>query len=602
VTAAEQHRELRFPWCAGVVGRPPAELSAALASLASSSVAFGDGMLVGSWWPGELRTVRAGRMEAAFLGTARFTDAQALDALARARDTRDHAALARLSGSYQLLVYTPGGVTLCPDRTGLRRLWYASSPGYALFATHTLVLQRLLNAPLDEKWLAIRLIAPSLRDVLDHRAPFVGVEPVRPGEAVQLRSDRTGWTDTWWAPPPAVLPVQRSAPVLAETLAAAVGHRVASVRRTSCDLSGGLDSTSLAFLARRAARDGATSLVTLTRAPASPANDDPYWVARAVAAMPDIEHVQLADDPEGLPYADLRVPAPLDEPDPGVALTGPLRRQAWTLARLGSDVHLAGNGGDQVLGAPLTYLRRLARQRPLLAARHLRGHRALTGLTGRSLACLAWPGRYAGWLRLVADQLESGGRVPWTWGSPPRPPRSLMTRDGLDTAATAVRAAAAGAQPAGDVESHATVARLRYAAGVHRVHRDSAAALGLRLELPFLDADVVEVCLSTRPYERLDPYRPKPLLVSAMRAIVPDELLARTTMGVYEAELHLGWRQNRHDVASFFEESRLVERGLLSRHGMTAFLAGRLDTHDLFDLNEVLAVELWLRSLEPGRL
>jgi asparagine synthase (glutamine-hydrolysing) len=388
-----------------------------------------------------------------------------------------------------------------------------------------------------------------------------------------------------------------AAPALSERLSSGVGHRVAVVRRASCDLSGGLDSTSLAFLAAAAARSGPTSLVTVTRAPASPANDDRVWSAKALDALRS-DHVRLDLEEQWLPYSRLSVPPPLDEPDASTVLLAPMRQLAAALARAGSEVHLAGNGGDQVLGAPMAYLGRLARQHPMLALRHLRGHRALVGLTGRSLAELARPGRYADWLALTAHRVEDGGRVPQTWASPWPPPSDLLTRDSLAAARSVLLEAAGQVEQVGDIVRHGAVVRIRHSAAVQRLHRDAAASLGYRLELPFLDADVAEICLAARPYERLDPYRPKPLLVAAMGGTVPDPLLARTTRGIYDTELHLGWRRHRDEVRTWFDGSRLVDRGLVTADRLAAVFDRHLDTAGLFALNEVLAAELWVRSLE----
>ena len=69
-------------------------------------------------------------------------------------------------------------------------------------------------------------------------------------------------------------------------------------------------------------------------------------------------------------------------------------------------------------------------------------------------------------------------------------------------------------------------------------------------------------------------------------------------MGVYDTELHLGWRRHKREVREWFAGSRLVERGLVTAVGLSAAFERSVDTYDLFALNEALAAELWLRSLE----
>lgn len=587
-----------FSWCAGVLGRVPPEYRAALSALAKST-SMGDGgtALVGSWTPGEVTTSAAGPHRAAFLGTCRFSGRTAATELEHAVTRRRIDGLARLPGSFHLVVFTPDAVWLVPDRTGLRRFWYVRVGGGLLFASHAVLLASLVGALVDEAWLATRLAAPSLRGAVEERSPFAGVAGVPPGSFLRVGIDGSTQTDRWWSPPEPVVALPVAGAKLKESLESAVGHRVRAVAHASVDLSGGLDSTALAFLAATSAPAAGSSLTTLTRTPASPANDDPIWAAQARTALRGVEHLDLAGD-EALPFGRLGVPAPLDEPDPSAMLAGAMQLQANVLGARGSKLHLAGNGGDQVLGAPMAYLAGLARRHPLLAARHLRGHRALVGLSGKTFAELLRPGRYADWLALAAAQLGGRpGEVPQTWAALPHAPSGLIGADVLAVAASVLRDVAERSEQVGDIERYGAMVRLRHTAAVHRLHRDAAALQGLRLELPFLDADVAEVCLSTRLHERVDPYRAKPLLVEAMRGTVPDCLLTRTTMGVYDTELHIGWRRHRAEVRSLLDGAALAERGLVREAGIARLVEGAVTTEDLFWLNEVLAAELWLRSL-----
>lgn len=57
----------------------------------------------------------------------------------------------------------------------------------------------------------------------------------------------------------------------------------------------------------------------------------------------------------------------------------------------------------------------------------------------------------------------------------------------------------------------------------------STAGLGLRL--PFFDDRVIETALAVRPHERSTPRQYKPLLVDAMRPVLPEVIAARTTKG-----------------------------------------------------------------------
>jgi hypothetical protein len=76
---------------------------------------------------------------------------------------------------------------------------------------------------------------------------------------------------------------------------------------------------------------------------------------------------------------------------------------------------------------------------------------------------------------------------------------------------------------------HSVLGTLRAGAGVARHFAQLATHRGRRVSLPFFDDTMMAATLAVRPHERCTLWRYKPLIVEAMRTIVPDESLTRTT-------------------------------------------------------------------------
>jgi hypothetical protein len=69
---------------------------------------------------------------------------------------------------------------------------------------------------------------------------------------------------------------------------------------------------------------------------------------------------------------------------------------------------------------------------------------------------------------------------------------------------------------------------------------------------------VVEACLAVRPHECSTAWRFKPLIVEAMRDLVPAAVLQRTTKGDFSADGHTSLR---HDGSVAMTQPQSVKRG-----------------------------------------
>jgi len=530
--------------------------------------------LAGRWPAGEFAEVDLGSVKVALIGYCPVSATRLTELASRIRRLSDVDALAKaLPGNTHIVVVVDGDVRVQGSVTGLRAVFHANVDGVTVAADRADVLAKAIGAELDEDLLAVRLISAKLPPPLGERSGWRGVHAVPPGSYLTLNETRvTGW---WRAPEPE-LGLAEGAPSVREALACTAD---------SADMSGGLDSTSLCFLARPS--------FTVRIDNGDPGNDDPKWAGIAAAELA-AEHVVLADLPamfSGLGAVDDEAPV-LNARTAARNL-----RYAQVLAARGSRVHLAGHGGDQLFTAPLSYLHRLARRRPSTAFRHLRAYRARyrwsVSETARALAedrSLA-----QSWRQLSADLLAPRRKAHLDWLLPFRAP--VWASPDLVATARRVFAEVDAVPLAEDRGQHGTLANLRAYSASYRAMVRLFRTGGLTLRLPYLDDRVAEAVLAVRLEERTTPWRYKPLLVEAMRGVVPDAVLARRTKGEFSVDAHAGFRANLPDLLALFADSELARRGLIDADVLRARLVGaHRDNQNLLALDATLAAELWLRA------
>lgn len=513
--------------------------------------------------------------------------------------------VARLPGSSHLVASIDGHVRVQGSVSGLRRVFYTSVGQVTIAADRADVLAVLTGAGVDEQWLAAQLIYPCLPYPLTDGCVWHGVGTVSNDRYLLLQADQPPQLRQWWRAPEPVMTVAKAAPLVAQALVTAVQARTRAGGVISCDLSGGLDSTPICFLAAR----GASHVIAVTQTSADSGHEDARWARRAAEQLPGVEHLVLGARQLPLMYAHVgNAGAGADEPH----LTVRDHARTTVLARLlrerGSRMHLAGMGGDQVLQAPPAYLHTTARAHPRIAVRHLRARRAVSGWPlAATLRELADHRSYPRWLRTTSDDLTAAaperGMPDLGWGSAFRVPPWATPR-AVDAARALLRKAAATAMPLALTRGqHATLESIRIVGYLTRHLVEIMARAGLPLACPFLDDRVIEACLAVRLHERATPWRFKPLIVEAMRDLVPAAVLGRTTKDDFSADWHIGLRGARAHLASLLDDLILAQCGLVDADALRAVCLGLYPyTLPMLALDRTLACEAWLRALSPTAL
>lgn len=587
------------------------------------------------------------------IGDCLLTVAQRDSALAAAVRDGGLDRVADWPGAFSVIVVGPRTVTGYADQSEQFPLYYARRGAEILIGPDPGVLAAAHDRRPDPLTAAAHLCCPAVLPLWSGRSPYTGVSRV-PGGAVL----RVAPGSATVVPPEVPLPVPglslaEGASQLRDALVGSVRARCAG-RLVSTDFSGGLDSTSLAFLAAGHAAGPVTALAY--HQPLAPAGDLPYAIEYAELDQ-RLRLTVITGSARTLPFAGLSNLAGrgnlatqaghacLDglgdlgslygvggsaealarqavqaEPHPGWLVAARSLARLAAARRSGARLHLTGEGGDAVLMAAPSYLASLARTgNPLTLLRHSGGYARLRQAAPAGIAAAAvrlagqGPGRALA--ELAAELTFGDGHGTATrserfsdliaWWAPSGEAASWLTvpvrRQLAELAAdpAAARAIPAGVGPA----DLAALADLRRSGDAQRQLRALATPLGLQVHAPLLDGAVIRAALSVSPAVRANPWSYKPLLAAALTGLVPDQVLNRRTKGDYAAEDYTGARAVADELRALLRDSRLADLGVIEP-GAVASVVDRMTVGlavPLGPLNTLLATEVWLRCRDGAR-
>ncbi|MGH3856522.1 MAG: asparagine synthase-related protein [Pseudonocardiaceae bacterium] len=517
------------------------------------------------------------------------------------REVADLDRLARIiPGSFHLVASVAGEVRVQGSVSTVRQVSYARVSGVTVAADNVQVLAFLVGAAMDANVVALRLAYPQLPYPLDDQSLWRGVQNLPSDCCLIINSEGRVRVRRWWFPPEPVLSLAEGAILVRQSLTDAVAVRATGGGVISADLSGGMDSTSLCFLAA----PEAAYLLTVRRVEADPGSDDELWARRAAVRLSDAEHLVFAHDEVPMIYEGVTEgKEQIDRPYCWIRTRGRHMHLVELISKRGCRWHLMGHGGDELFGAFPSYLHTVVRAHPRIAARHVRGFQALRRWSWRDTTrALADRTTFAGWLAVSADQLSAPPPASTTphfgWGWPVRMP-PWATPGAIEAVRDLYRGAAAG-MPAPLADSrtqHEVLQHVRTCGQAVRRVTALMAGNGAQLAAPYLDDRVIEAALAVRLHERMTPWQYKPLLAAAMREIVPGEILGRTTKGDFTADVYAGIKQNRARLLDLFADSALAESGLIDVDVLRKTILGVHPSFaTLIPLEQTVACEAWLRA------
>jgi asparagine synthase (glutamine-hydrolysing) len=565
--------------------------------------ASGSPWLVGSLDQDEVTLAMVGSLRVAVIGLCPVTATRLTDLVTRVRTAAELDAVARaLPGCCHLVASIAGVVRAQGTVTGVRRVFHTRIKGVPVASDRADVLAMVAGSGVDEQMLAVRVACgPQVPPPVGERSFWRGVRALAPDHYLRIDPSGTVGEVRWWHPPEPELPLTVGAGAVRHALETAVAARRPGPGRLSADLSGGMDSTSLCFLAARA---GTPNLVTLRWAEADVANDDAVFAAHAASGLRQAEHVVLPQAEMPGIFANAGDSGDIEAPYRFTRTLARTRHSARLLAAHGAREHLAGHGGDELFHGPPAYLHPLLRQRPFTAITHLRGYRALHRWPlAATVSGMVRRGDLGAWWHQQAHQLTTGPlprrTPPLGWGHPLRA-AGWVTPVAAEATRAVLHATGDQARPlAADRGQHVTLSILRMMGPAYRQLARVFTPAGLRLQLPYFDDRVIEAALAVRQHERRTPWRYKPLLAEAMRGILPETIARRCTKGETGEDLRVGLRRHLGDILDLFADSALATHGLINPDVLRRqLLTPQADHAVVFALEDLLGCETWLRAAQ----
>jgi len=560
--------------------------------------------IIGHWSDGEVVTATAGDRSVALLGRTVVTGPVLTRWLRTVRSVTELGDRSLELPGCSHLVGTFDGVTCAQGTLALAyQIFYAAVDGVTVAASAPDRLIRVTGAALDERSLSLCLLGPYARAPwpVSERTLWRGVRKLPAGHRLLMDTSGGNRTSRWWYAPAPELPLAERADLLRERLLEAVASRVdpTGAAGLSCDLSGGMDSTSLCF----AAEHQGIPLTTVHMCPTDPSNPDTTWARRCHPDLLSANHLVV---PRGA------LPGYFAQPDDpvGARLEGPtamvheamIEYLVRLVAGAGSGRHMRGDGSDEIFHRTHAATAAMIRRHPV---RHFRSVLRMKARRRWSVATtlrsLRSPGSYQRWLRRVAKDVTRpyDFAIRPEWDLPLRLPRWATPQAAETVQELYYEAAAAGTLPIIDDAGQHEVLRLVQLNGeATRQSSHIGARHGVTFEAPYLDDRVVHAALSVRMEDRARAGVNKPMLAAAMRGVVPSDVLERRDKGDGTRGMFASMRRNRHYLEHLCRDSELAQRGLVDPELLHRIVLGpHLDLKAVVPLSATWAAEQWLQSL-----
>jgi asparagine synthase (glutamine-hydrolysing) len=506
-----------------------------------------------------------------------FSSGTDTEVLLRAFDTWGEAALARLRGMFGLAYFQAApapALLLARDRFGIKPLYWHEDRTRVLFASEVTAIVRSGLVP-DEtspeavgRFLEWGSVPSPLTTVKDVRA-------LPPGHVLRISASGVR-TERYWDLGEAVDAARRTAPRVAadavaetrELLEEAVRQHLVSDVPLGVFLSGGIDSAGLAALA---AAGRPQPLSTLSVAFEDSALSEAAYARLMASRIGADHHEVLLRASEVFAELDAFFGA-MDQPTVDGLNT-------WCLARAareaGLTVVLSGLGGDEVFWG-YNHLRdttALGLARATMAALPAAARRGVSRLGRLAGALLARPGLD----RLAAlEASTSHGVYHLVRGLFPRAAvKDLLGAADGDLWGTPPGMPAEAVRRAGDLREVLT--RLEFTHYLaDQLLRDTdvmSMAHSIEARVPYLDHRLVESVLALPAALKLEPARPKPLLLDALGGRLPREIWDRPKMG-FTFPMAAWMRERAGELERLCLEDKRLQRPAVEAV-WRAFTAGR---------------------------
>lgn len=498
-------------------------------------------------------------------------------------------------------MYQDGG-TYRTNISTSQQVYYAVTGKTCLVSSSQRVLARRLHSSLSEERIALSLCG-NLPSALRQKSFWQGVRAVSPGHKLMVQHGNVTEVPTRPHISRDELTVDEAADLIRNRLAKVVGDSREHGKALSCDLSGGMDSTSLAYVIASLSIDA----VYYHASTMDSNNRDQSFARHAVKELGG-EYCELSSFSRTMSafdvFADDIPPSTTDGPAAWFSNARYIQAVLQEDCRRGIDVHIVGLGGDELFTALPSIAQTLFSYGQILKAMKVVTSTA-QGQKSCVASCLLGACSQESWLHELKRKLRNvaSGRLrardafSWMPGFCISPFATSKTIDLVEHSVD--RLANDNYLPDWHDKFHYQVSEsLLFQGEVIRQMNQAFRGYGTIVEAPFIDDELIEIILGLHPLLWLSK-KSKPLLQETMSGIAPDWVFDRNDKGEYSWDLFQDFQHHRSDVMRYLCDGYLACNYYIDPSKVRAAIEGpQLDTQRLFTLEQLVSVERWMRRSE----
>lgn len=507
--------------------------------------------------------------------------------------------LRRLIGDFALSLWDPRAraLTLARDPFAVRPLFYRQEPGRILWATRIAAILEAAAIPPapDDAWIGGYLTySPN-----HHGTPFQGIWAVPAGHRLVVTDKGSALTRFWAHRPEQAIRYATDAEYEAHFRALFMESVRARTRVEGpifAELSGGMDSSSVACMAQRLIAEGATTASALHTA---------SFVFESSRTADERGFIRVVEGHLGKPGLhvgeDALVMPALDTPCTEVPTeTHCFRRQydrvGEAMQAAGARVLLTGFAGDAVLwgevGPPLEVADHL-RQGNLRAL--VRGLGTFRAVQQKPYVQLLWEGGIRPLLPGFLRRLTRPSHPVPPWIAPAFARKHNLRRRRHDPYGDGGFALPSQRDHFAAIQSDIDVVSWHYCCNGAKV---------MDVAHPYLHRPLVEFCMSVPLEQHVRGHETRSLHRRALRGILPERVRRRLVKQGPDEAIHRAIAKQWPRIEELLDGARVVDRGYVAdkplRDALQMARFGR--NPGLLLLRKALALEYWLRAIETGNL
>ncbi|MBD1373966.1 hypothetical protein IC620_16610 [Hazenella sp. IB182357] len=476
-----------------------------------------------------------------------------------------------LKGNYQTVIHIEDTLFLFSDIANCRPIYYTELGNKLIFSSNLHFIQDKLPSQLNHHHLSKQLLTGGLH--IDGETPYQKIKKIAGGYGLVVKNGSTRLFRAWIIDDDPPLSLEEGQYLLKKQLIEAVLYRSKN-RQVTSDLSGGLDSSTLAWIA---SNDKEIRTITFV---GKEENEDAFIARKIIELRGNIIPDFIGYDNIPPNYSNIES-FHTDSPIPFLWSASKFRSKLRWAKENESDIHFCGEGADTVIEPSLTYLIDLLKQKKLF---------------------MFWD-HTREWARKFNES-------PWNWMNISmrlalniNTPKNMKKRhsllldpvhiDWLKKQEGIIQNKHSKYRGVSD-----TLRGIYYLGYVSHGLRELSVQEGVNLAMPYLDHNIIRTCMRIKSEDKMNPQMLKPLLKKSFQDDLPNCLLNRNTKGNYTADLYHGVRIHQNWFENNFKSMILSDIGLVNlskfQECIQKLLLG-LPVR-LPEFNQTLAVEMWLRQ------